>query len=68
MPLIMNPVGFLASSGNCVWRCKNCRKVFLFIDDGEEHEKNCHLTSAQPDGVETSEKLDDESKDAPTLP
>jgi hypothetical protein len=56
MPLVGNDMFF---SGNVVWECAKCGRVFVFVDEGEKHEKKCD--GKKPD-KKTAGSRGDESK------
>ena len=37
--LIPNPLW----PGNMVYQCPKCKRVFAFLDEGEAHERDCHV-------------------------
>ena len=47
MPLIRNPI----MPGNWVWECIHCEEVFLFVDEGKQHEIGCDGEKKIPTGM-----------------
>jgi hypothetical protein len=41
MPQKENPLPGIIPGGFQYWKCKYCGKSFMFIDEGEWHEKEC---------------------------